>query len=199
MPTKIMTRLLAGTAISALLTGAAMGAEARPYDIAAQDAATALQTYAIQSGRQVLFPYEAAKGKKAPEIRGDYPDEEVLALLAASAGLQVTADDGKTVTLRPQLAQGAQGGGAAEVEALIVTAQKKEEAIQDVPIAISAFTAQALEEQKIEGGFDLLKAIPNVTFSKNNFTSYNFSIRGIGRCADSEPPVRAGILRRRAG
>jgi outer membrane receptor protein involved in Fe transport len=68
---------------------------------------------------------------------------------------------------------------------LIVTAQKREEQIQDVPIAISAFTEKSLQEQKIEGGFDLLKAIPNVTFSKNNFSSYNFSIRGIGTKAIS--------------
>src|SRR5262249_7837414 len=71
------------------------------------------------------------------------------------------------------------------VEGLVVTAQKRREQIQDVPIAISAFNADALQAQKIEGGFDLLKAIPNVTFSKNNFSGYNFSIRGIGTKAIS--------------
>ncbi len=73
----------------------------------------------------------------------------------------------------------AQEAGAT-VEELIVTAQKKEEAIQDVPIAISAFSAQALEAQKIEGGTDLVKSVPNVTFSKTNFSGYNFQIRGVG-------------------
>ncbi|HYG28304.1 MAG TPA: TonB-dependent receptor, partial [Caulobacteraceae bacterium] len=77
------------------------------------------------------------------------------------------------------------GAGAGSVDALIVTAQKREEAIQDVPIAISAFSQESLDAQKLEGGFDLLKAIPNVTFSKNNFTSYNFSIRGVGTKAVS--------------
>ena len=52
-------------------------------------------------------------------------------------------------------------------------------------IAISAFSQKSLDAQKIEGGFDLLKAIPNVTFSKNNFSGYNFSIRGIGTKAVS--------------
>jgi len=186
MPTKIMTRLLAGTALSVMLAGVSFAAEARPFDIPQQDAATALQAFAMQSGRQVLFPYEAAKGKQAPQIKGDYSDAEVLALLAQSAGLKITADDGKTVTLRPQAAAAAEGGDdSGTVQALIVTAQKREEQIQDVPIAISAFTEKSLQEQKIEGGFDLLKAIPNVTFSKNNFTSYNFSIRGIGTKAVS--------------
>jgi iron complex outermembrane receptor protein len=54
-----------------------------------------------------------------------------------------------------------------------------------VPIAISAFTQKSLDAQKIEGGFDLLKAIPNVSFSKSNFSGYNFSIRGIGTKAVS--------------
>jgi outer membrane receptor protein involved in Fe transport len=185
MPTKIMTRLLAGTALSALLTGAAFGAEARPYDIAAQDAATALQMYAIQSGRQVLFPYEAARGKKAPEIQGDYSDEQVLTLLAESAGLRVTADDGRTVTLVPAPQSGSAASGGAEVEALIVTAQKREEDIQDVPIAISAFSQEDLTRSQIAGGPDLITQVPNMTFTKTNFSSYSIQLRGIGTQAIS--------------
>ncbi|MBI1405340.1 MAG: TonB-dependent receptor [Caulobacter sp.] len=63
---------------------------------------------------------------------------------------------------------------------IIVTAQKKEEALQDVPIAVSAFSQGSLEKQKIDGGPNLVTAIPNVNFSKGNFTGYNFQIRGVG-------------------
>ena len=63
---------------------------------------------------------------------------------------------------------------------LIVTAQKKEEAIQDVPIAVSAFSAESLQASKIDGGPNLVLAVPNVNFSKGNFTGYNFQIRGVG-------------------
>jgi outer membrane receptor protein involved in Fe transport len=59
-------------------------------------------------------------------------------------------------------------------------AQKKEEALQDVPIAVSAFDQNALEKSKIDGGPNLVLAVPNVNFSKGNFTGYNFQIRGIG-------------------
>ncbi len=71
------------------------------------------------------------------------------------------------------------------IEEIIVTGQKKAERLQDVPIAISAFSMDDLDNQKIEGGFDLLKGVPNVTFSKTNFSGYNFSIRGIGTQAVS--------------
>lgn len=63
---------------------------------------------------------------------------------------------------------------------IVVTAQRMEERLIDVPISVSAFTMEQLAEQKIETGAELLRAIPNVNFSKDNFTGYNFSIRGIG-------------------
>lgn len=66
------------------------------------------------------------------------------------------------------------------IEELVVTAQKKEEALQDVPIAVSAFDQGALEKAKIDGGANLVLAVPNVNFSKGNFNGYNFQIRGIG-------------------
>jgi outer membrane receptor protein involved in Fe transport len=65
-------------------------------------------------------------------------------------------------------------------EEIIVTAQKREEAIQDVPIAVSAFTEAQLQSQGIDGGYDLVQSVPNVMFSKTNFTTYNFQIRGVG-------------------
>jgi outer membrane receptor protein involved in Fe transport len=66
------------------------------------------------------------------------------------------------------------------IEELVVTAQKKAESIQDVPIAVSAFSQDALEKSRIDGGPNLVLAIPNVNFSKGNFNGYNFQIRGIG-------------------
>ncbi|MGH6967414.1 MAG: TonB-dependent receptor, partial [Phenylobacterium sp.] len=62
----------------------------------------------------------------------------------------------------------------------MVTAQRREEALQEVPAAVSAFSQETLRMQRLETGSDLLKAIPNVNFSRGNFGGYNFSIRGIG-------------------
>ncbi|ADG09304.1 TonB-dependent receptor [Caulobacter segnis] len=88
----------------------------------------------------------------------------VLSALAVPAFAQQTAQQGGTV-----------------IEELVVTAQKREEALQDVPIAVSAFSQDSLEAQKIDGGPNLQLAIPNVSFAKGNFTnSFNFQIRGVG-------------------
>lgn len=61
-----------------------------------------------------------------------------------------------------------------------VTTQKTEESIQDVPIAVSAFDEDAINRLQLTGGSDLVKAVPNVSFTKGQFTAANFKIRGIG-------------------
>ncbi|QJQ33236.1 TonB-dependent receptor [Sphingomonas lacunae] len=63
---------------------------------------------------------------------------------------------------------------------IVVTAQRQSERLQDVPIAVSAFSAESLEAQQIENTSDLQLTLPNVTFTKGNFTSASFTIRGIG-------------------
>ncbi|MEL6860013.1 MAG: TonB-dependent receptor [Pseudomonadota bacterium] len=63
---------------------------------------------------------------------------------------------------------------------VVVTTQKTEESIQDVPIAVSAFDEASLDKLQLAGGPDLVKSIPNVNFTNGNFGGYNFRIRGIG-------------------
>ena len=63
---------------------------------------------------------------------------------------------------------------------IVVTAQRRAESLQAVPIAVSAFDAEALEAQQIENASDLQLTLPNVSFTKSNFTSSSFTIRGIG-------------------
>ncbi len=63
---------------------------------------------------------------------------------------------------------------------IVVTAEKREASIQDVPIAISAFDESRLERLQLNDAQDLQLAIPNFQFSKQNFTGSNVAIRGVG-------------------
>ena len=66
------------------------------------------------------------------------------------------------------------------IEEVIVTAQRTEQSLQSVPIAVSAFTAEALEERQIEVSSDLQLQVPGITFSASTFSGGGgFSIRGI--------------------
>lgn len=68
--------------------------------------------------------------------------------------------------------------GVAEI---IVTAQKRSEAIQDVPIAISAFTAETIERQGLDDALDLQLQVPNLLIVGNDRPT----LRGIGNNAIS--------------
>jgi len=63
---------------------------------------------------------------------------------------------------------------------IVVTAQRRAETLQSVPISVSAFTGEALERQQIDNASELQLSLPNITFTKTNFTASSFTIRGIG-------------------
>ncbi|MFC0590434.1 TonB-dependent receptor [Novosphingobium aquiterrae] len=63
---------------------------------------------------------------------------------------------------------------------IVVTAQRTAERLQDVPIAVSAFSNESLEQQQISNPLELQLALPNTTLTYGNFSGTNITIRGIG-------------------
>ena len=65
---------------------------------------------------------------------------------------------------------------------VVVTAQKREQSIQDVPVSITAFDSEQLETAKVRDLGDLTVGIPNVSFDEIGTSrgTANFSIRGLG-------------------
>ncbi|WP_072382428.1 TonB-dependent receptor [Novosphingobium sp. NDB2Meth1] len=100
-----------------------------------------------------------------------------LAVLAAAMATPALAQNA------PQAqAEAAPEGGIAEI---VVTAQKRAENVQDVPIAISAFTAGALQERAVTSVAALSNLAPNVTLDAGTPFSGSTAvlsayIRGIG-------------------
>lgn len=76
-------------------------------------------------------------------------------------------------------AQEAEDAGG--IEEIVVTAQKRSEAVQDVPIAISAFTAETIERQGLDDALDLQLQVPNLLIVGNDRPT----LRGIGNNAIS--------------
>ena len=69
---------------------------------------------------------------------------------------------------------------AQQLEEVVVTAAKVEASIQDTPIAVSAFSQEALDSQLINDASALQFSVPNLTQTKGNFTAGDIRIRGIG-------------------
>ena len=69
------------------------------------------------------------------------------------------------------------------IEEIMVTAQKREQSIYEVPVAVSAFQGEKLAEQGIVDIVDIGKFVPNLNitqFSAGHNSSANPFIRGIG-------------------
>jgi len=178
--------LMGGAAVCAVSIAATPAlAEVQSFDIPAQPARTAIQEFGRQSGLQILASQTDVGDQKVQALKGEYEPREALRRLLIATNLRVASDDGRTVTLAPQSGSAAGDGADGTVQALIVTAQKREEDIQDVPIAISAFTQEDLTRSQVAGGPDLVTQVPNFTFTKTNFSSYSIQIRGIGTQAIS--------------
>ena len=69
---------------------------------------------------------------------------------------------------------------AGAIEEVLVTAQRVEESVQDVPIAVTALASDLLEDRQVITPSDLQLNAPNVSFTATNFGGSSFSIRGIG-------------------
>ncbi len=93
----------------------------------------------------------------------------------------------------PAFAQGTPND-AAGLEEITVTAQRRTENIQNVPIAISAFSADQLEKRNVNSALDLIQYIPNLNGNNNTgLGSANvYFLRGLGNTesiATFDPPV----------
>ncbi len=77
----------------------------------------------------------------------------------------------------------APGDAATTLEAVKVTARKREETLQDVPVAVTAFTADTIDKLNVKDIGDLDAQVPNLTIyaargSTSTVTAY---IRGVGQ------------------
>ncbi len=73
-----------------------------------------------------------------------------------------------------------QAAASAGLTEVVVTAQRRSESIQDVPITVQAITGDQLKQLNVVSFNDLLKYTPNVTFSGNGPGTGNVFLRGLG-------------------
>lgn len=78
----------------------------------------------------------------------------------------------------PPAADSAAGGGLV-VDEIIVTAQKREQSRQDVPISITAFGAQAIAALSAENIGDLDTFTPGLSINDTSVTQPSYTIRGV--------------------
>lgn len=83
----------------------------------------------------------------------------------------------------PGFAQDTAAPAAAPSDEIVVTARKREEPLQDVPIAVSAISAEAIGARGWDSVSDLAQATPNISFTPGqggNSSGIAPFIRGVG-------------------
>ena len=71
-------------------------------------------------------------------------------------------------------------GGYFLLEEIIVTAQKREQSIQDVPIAMSAFTGDTMKTLGVTNASDLVNITPGFALGTQAGSNRNYFLRGVG-------------------
>jgi len=110
-----------------------------------------------------------------------------LILAVASAGTLMAQDDSPPAGTESE----------ALLEEVLVTARRRTEKLQDVPIAITALSAEALDRRQILNTMDLDRVTPSMQFTSYGQLSGNNSaavvfIRGVGQI-DPTPAVDPGV------
>jgi iron complex outermembrane recepter protein len=86
----------------------------------------------------------------------------------------------------PAAAQEAAPQAEQGIGEIVVTAQRREESLQDTPISIVALTAEDLEAKRIDGLIDLRANVPNLQLTPfpNNAATTQIFLRGVGLSDD---------------
>jgi outer membrane receptor protein involved in Fe transport len=190
---RLKTLLLAASALA--VAGAASAEE---FNIPAGDLEAALNAYTSQTGVQLLYAARNVKGARTSGVTGQMPADTALSNILRGTGFTIhresnaiaiirgASSDNEAAQVSAILLAQATPSARAAVETVTVTSSKLGGAdVQSIPIAITALSQEQLTATQTAGGPDLVKQVPNLTFTKTNFSGYSIQIRGIGTQAIS--------------
>ena len=80
----------------------------------------------------------------------------------------------------PVHAQEAGVSAKGQIEEVVVTAEKRAENLQDVPIAVQAYTSEQLQNAGVSKLTDVMRLAPNLNMVDQNSLSQHIIIRGVG-------------------
>ncbi len=187
-----------GAATLSLFAASAVAARAQTdevleVDIPAQAVALTLNQIGQQTGAEVIFASDDVRGKRAQPVSGDYTTEQ--ALEAALQGTDLKARRTPQGAYLIEVAAETNETGVNEARSravpararpgeIIVTAQRREQPVQTVPITVSVLSASTLESAGVEDTVALTTLVPGLVISRSIGAAIPF-IRGIGNPSGS--------------
>jgi iron complex outermembrane receptor protein len=191
----LTTRLVTGASLIVAMSATAFGAD---FNIPRGSLASALDAYSAQSGIALVVSASAVKNVQTAGVKGDLSADEALARILKGTGfvanpgssgvIEIIGNNQKSsnelYSIHMAAASTPTVGGAA-LETVTVTSSKVGGDVQNIPISITALSQEQLTATQTAGGPDLVKQVPNMTFTKTNFSGYSIQLRGIGTQAIS--------------
>lgn len=171
--------MLAGCALIAIDPAQAFGQTRAPtaVSIPSQDLGSALTQLGRDSGREIIFSTDLVRGLRAPSVSMTGEAEQILSALLAQSGLTWRrAGSGALVVERGR--GSADAGDTSTLEEVVVTAQRREERGQDVPVAVTAFGRDSIDAYRLESLRDVSRLTPGLLVSAFNQSSPTVAIRG---------------------
>ena len=165
--------VLAGPAQPATLTAV----------IPAQPLAQALAAFARQTGLQLVYVSGLVRNQTSRPVAAGLGANTALAAMLRGTGLKfqyLTANTVRILAAPPPPGSPAWAAHGEDSYEVIITASRREENFQEVPIAIQTMTGQQLSQLSVTTFDDLLQYTPNVTYSGNGPGTGNIFIRGLG-------------------
>jgi iron complex outermembrane receptor protein len=197
-------RFLAFAVAGGVFATMASAAERQAYHIAAGSLDQVLISISRQSGQVISFSPEISR-YPAPAIDGKLSVEEAVRQALQGSGLELQVSPGGAfVVVRAEKASAAASPAAAStrtsvqapaLDTVVVSATRRAENLQDVPIAVSAFSGSDLAKAGINGISDLAQLTPGLNVG-NRGTARTIFLRGVGSLgvsAGDEPSVATYI------
>lgn len=140
-----------------------------------------LRTYARQAGIQIIFDERSVARERAPPSRSRACPDAQLRLLLAGSGLSFRRVGNDVYVISTAAPRPPERREQIEppVEEIIVTARRRLEQAIAVPISLSNFSGQTLEERPVRNVADILQEAPGVGIYDQGNGLSRVIIRGI--------------------
>jgi iron complex outermembrane receptor protein len=197
----IRQSLTVASAIAGILLFAAIPGSAAEISIKDAPLGEALGQLASQTGTNIVFTSDLVQGLRAKPVSGNHTVDEALTILLDGSGLtyEKRPDTDLIVVVRKNVRSDAEsasplGGvrgvaqrqsGTPEITEIVVTAQRRAERLQDVPIAVSVQTGEQLEKNGTVNIRELNGLVPGVVMQGAGLNTAP-AIRGVFS-AQSDP------------
>lgn len=184
------------TTVFVTLGSAVSNADGERFDfnIQASDVSGALQQLAEKTQSEIVFASSVVKEKYTAGVQGIYTERQALEILLADTDLVVNKTPGNVLLVqvdtskknpikrgRPidSVGQGEVSRSGAGLEEVVVTANKREQRLQEVPMSITALGVEEIERKGLVSLSDYLNTVPSVNFLEQGVGFNQIVIRGI--------------------